>query len=178
MIIKVGIDTVTIAEAIEKAKGIEEAVCIHIPEGRFEEKICIDVNGITLKGAGDDKTLIYWADSAKMEFPNGEKYRTFHSYSVFVPASNVRIEDLTIENGAGKGCDVGQAVALYAEGDCFHMKNVKLLGNQDTLFTGPLPRRPIEGKDFGGPMEGKERVVGRQFYEHCRSEERRVGKEC
>ncbi len=58
---------------------------------------------------------------------------TFRTYTVRVDASDVTFRNLTIENNAPK---LGQAVALHTEGDRLHFINCRLLGNQDTLFTG------------------------------------------
>ncbi len=49
--------------------------------------------------------------------------------------------NITFENSSGFGKQVGQAIAVYAEGDYITFKNCRMLGHQDTLFTGPLPKR-------------------------------------
>ena len=36
---------------------------------------------------------------------------------------------------------VGQAIALYAEGEGIRVENCRLIGSQDTLFTGPLLKK-------------------------------------
>lgn len=148
-------------------KDNKEEVKILVKNGIYYEKLMIETPYITLEGEEKDKTIISYDDYAKKTFPSGEVYRTFNTYTVFVGASHVRIRNLTIENTAGLGHKVGQAVALYVEGDLVTVEQVRLLANQDTLFTGPLPWKPIEGTDFGGPMEGKPRVVGRQYYKDC-----------
>lgn len=51
---------------------------------------------------------------------------------MLIQGNGVVIEDLTISNTAGR---VGQAVALHVEGDKVVVKNCRLLGNQDTLYT-------------------------------------------
>lgn len=122
---------------------------------------------ITLIGQSRDETIITYDDYAKKLFPNGEPYRTFNSYTIFVRANDFTAQNITFENSAGIGEIVGQAIAVYVEGDKAKFNNCKFLGNQDTLFTGPLPPKPIEGNNFGGPMDGKERIVGRQYYKNC-----------
>lgn len=158
----------SIQEAINSIpRDNTEEVVIRIKNGVYKEKIQIENSYITLEGEEKEHTVISYDDYAKKTFANGEAYRTFHTYTMFVGGSHVRLHNLTVENTAGLGSEVGQAVALYVEGDLVQVENVRLLGNQDTLFTGPLPWKPIEGNDFGGPMEGKPRIVGRQYYKDC-----------
>ena len=74
---------------------------------------------------------------------------------------------MTISNTAGFGEKVGQAIAVYAEGDRISFESCRILGHQDTLFTGPLPYKEIEKGGFKGPTEFAERKVGRQLYSSC-----------
>lgn len=97
-----------------------------------------------------------------MQAVNSQLYRTFNSYTIFIEADNFTAKNITFENSAGTVEIVGQGVAVYVEEDIAKLKNCRLLGNQDTLFTGPLPPKPIEGNNFGDPMDRKERIVGRQ----------------
>jgi pectinesterase len=62
-----------------------------------------------------------------------DNYSTFTSYTILVQGNDFRAENLTIENSSGR---VGQAVALHMEGDRCIIRNCRLLGNQDTLYTG------------------------------------------
>lgn len=77
------------------------------------------------------------------------------------------MRDLTIENDAGPGAKVGQAVAAYV--DCAHtlFENVRLLGNQDTLFCAPLPEKEREKDGFLGPGRFAPRRPTAQYYRHC-----------
>ena len=54
---------------------------------------------------------------------------------VIVPSwvENIDIKNLTIENNAAQ---LGQAVALHTEGDRLKFINCRILGNQDTIYTG------------------------------------------
>lgn len=140
---------------------------IYIKNGVYKEKINVLKPFITLIGEDKDQTILTFDDYARKLFPNGEAYRTFNSYSIFIEAHDFTAQNITFENSAGIGEVVGQAVAVYVEGDRAKFKNCSFLANQDTLFTGPLPPKPIEGNNFGGPMDKKERIVGRQYYENC-----------
>lgn len=161
-------DFTTIGEALASIpRENKKQVLIKVKNGTYHEKLRVESPYVVIEGEATEETVISYDDHARKVFPSGEVYRTFNSYTVFVGASHVTFRNLTIENTAGLGKEVGQAVALYVEGDLVKVENVRLLGNQDTLFTGPLPWKPIEGNDFGGPMEGKPRIVGRQYYKDC-----------
>ncbi|OOM81990.1 pectinesterase A precursor [Clostridium puniceum] len=140
---------------------------IYIKKGIYKEKLSVSKPFVTFIGGDAKQTIITYDDYAKKIFPTGEVYRTFNSYTIFIEATNFTAKNITFENSAGVGEEVGQAVAVYVEGDKTKFKNCRFLANQDTLFTGPLPPKPIEGHNFGGPMDGKERIVGRQYYENC-----------
>ena len=43
----------------------------------------------------------------------------------------------------------------------------RLIGHQDTLFTGPLPPKEIEPDGFIGPKQFAPRINGRQYYKNC-----------
>lgn len=74
-----------------------------------------------------------------MIMPDGSKRGTFRSYTFLVYANNFSASNITFENSAGFGDNVGRAIAVYAEGDNITFKHCKILSHQDTLFTGPLP---------------------------------------
>ena len=46
------------------------------------------------------------------------------------------------------------------------MENCRLIGSQDTLFTGPLPEKEKEPGGFRGPKEFAPRINGRQYYKN------------
>lgn len=145
----------------------KEDVIISIKNGTYYEKLFIDKNNIKLVGEDRYKTIITYDDYAKKTYPNGEVYRTFNSFSVYINGDDFEADNITFENSAGCGSVVGQAVAVYVNGDRAIFRNCSLLANQDTLFTGPLPPKPIEGNSFGGPQEGNSRRVVRHYFEDC-----------
>lgn len=161
-------DFITIQNAINSIKETNaDRIIIDIKPGIYREKISIRRSNISLIGENAQSTIITFDDSANKLLPSGERMRTFNSYSLFVDGDDFFAENITFENSAGDGRKVGQAVAAYVDGDRAIFKNCKFLGCQDTLFTGPLPPKPIEGNTFGGPKEGKPRRNVRQYYEKC-----------
>lgn len=112
---------------------------IYLFNGIYNEKVLINVEGITLIGEDKNKVIIKNKDHFYKIMEDHNECNTFRTYTVAVTASNVKIESLTIENCSVPSNKYGQAVALHADGDNFLCENVILKSAQDTLFTGPLP---------------------------------------
>ena len=144
-----------------------EPVEIHIAPGIYHEHLDITEPYITLVGAGADQTVITGNLGGYEILEDGLKRGTFRTQTVFVHTHDFTARDLTIENVAGPGHIVGQAIALYADGDRLCFENVHLKGLQDTLFTGPLPAKEVEPEGFRGPLEHAPRINGRQYYHNC-----------
>ena len=140
---------------------------IRIGPGVYREKLVCEKQDITLIGAGMESTRIVWGDGGSLPHPDGRPTHTFRSYTAFFRGIELRVRDLTIENDAGPGAKVGQAVAAYV--DCSHtlFENVRLLGNQDTLFCAPLPEKEREKDGFLGPGRFAPRRPTAQYYRHC-----------
>ncbi|MES2274920.1 MAG: pectinesterase family protein [Bacteroidota bacterium] len=139
----------TIQEAVNAVRDLgKEQVPILIKKGIYHEKLVIPSwkTHISLIGEDKDKTIITNNDYSGKAVPGGkdefgrDKMSTYTSYTVLVAADNFVAENLTIENSAGR---VGQAVALHVEGDRCIIKNCKLLGNQDTLYTATASSREL-----------------------------------
>lgn len=140
---------------------------IFIKKGIYKERIEIRKNNITLIGEDTDETIITEGFYARMIMPDGSKRGTFRSYTFLVYADNFSASNITFENSAGFGDNVGQAIAVYAEGDSITFKHCKILGHQDTLFTGPLPLKEKQPGGFTGPTIDGERKLVHQLYEDC-----------
>ena len=140
---------------------------IRIGAGIYREKLVCEKKDIALIGAGAEETKLVWGDGGKLPHPDGRIYHTFRSYTAFFSGERVRVENLTIENDAGPGAKVGQAVAAYVDSDHAVFRNVRLLGNQDTLFCAPLPEKEREKDGFLGPRWLAPRRLTAQYYQHC-----------
>ena len=124
-------DYKTITEALEGIRAyMEYTVTVHIADGVYHEKIIIPswLKNVSFIGQSPEGTVI-----TNDHHANIDNMGTFRTYTVRVDASDVTFSNLTIENNAPQ---LGQAVALHTEGDRLHFVNCRLLGNQDTLFTG------------------------------------------
>ena len=121
----------TVQEAIESARAfMDYTVTIYVKNGVYKEKVIVPswVENIDIIGEDRDKTIITYDDHA-----NINKMGTFRTYTVKVEGSDITFKNLTIENNAAQ---LGQAVALHTEGDRLKFINCRILGNQDTIYTG------------------------------------------
>jgi pectin methylesterase-like acyl-CoA thioesterase len=122
----------TIQEAVNSVRDYrpEGETKIYIKRGRYYEKLVIPAckTHITLIGEDMNETIITHDDHA-----NINKMGTFKTYTLQVRGNDFTAENLTIENNAPQ---LGQAVAVHVEGDRAVFRRCRLLGNQDTLFTG------------------------------------------
>lgn len=163
-------DFTRVTDALQSIpKDNQEPVKIFIGPGMYHEKITVDRPFVTLEGTGEsnEDTVLTFGDYANFIMEDGSKMGTFRSYSVFIDAHDVTIKNLTIENASGDSLTHGQAIALYADGDRLVIDSCRLLGHQDTLFTGPLPPKEIVKDGFIGPKQFAPRINGRQYYKNC-----------
>ena len=136
----------TIDEAIEVCRAfMDYTKVIYVKKGVYKEKLIIPswLTNITICGEDRDNTIITWNDHANIKMPvggldseaavKGKPMGTFRTYTLKVQGSYITLKDITIENNAAK---LGQAVALHTEGDHILVQNCRLLGNQDTVYTG------------------------------------------
>ncbi|MBR6151915.1 MAG: pectin methylesterase [Lachnospiraceae bacterium] len=157
-----------ITEALLAVQNGTEEVVIDLEPGIYREKVEIRRSHVTLRGMGaPEETVIEFGDYAKASMPDGTLRQTFRSYVMLLDGDHLTLENLTVRNTAFPRKDVGQALALYADGDQLLVKNCHLESYQDTLFTGPLPPAPMTPGSFVGPKEFAERKLGKQRYENC-----------
>jgi pectinesterase len=122
----------SIQSAINATKSFpDKRITIHIKNGVYNEKVCIYSwnNKLTLKGESAENTIVTFNDH--FDKINRGRNSTFHTYTLKVESNDVIIQNLTVENTAGK---VGQAVALHVEGDRCQIVNCHIKGNQDTAY--------------------------------------------
>lgn len=132
-------DYTSIQEAINQVRDhAERRVVIRIRAGQYTEKLVIPAykRNITLKGENRETTVIRFGDYSGKPFQGTDvtgnpNFSTYTSYTLLVAANDCTLEELTIENTAGK---VGQAVALHTEGDRITVRSCNILGNQDTFY--------------------------------------------
>ncbi len=130
-------DFLTVQEAVDAVPDYQKTrvKTILVKPGVYRERIIIPAGKSWLKisGRGADRSIITYDNSARRLWPDSDaEIGTTGSASVFVDASHVTFEDLSIRNDAGP---VGQAVALLTNGDCLFFRRCHIFGNQDTIYT-------------------------------------------
>ena len=133
-------DYMTVQEAIDACPDYshERITRIRIRAGIYKEMVTIPHNKFRLhiSGEGAEKTVITYDKYARKPWAfGGFNMGTSGSASVYIHSSYVTMEDLTIENSAGGGKEIGQAVALFTDGDFLFFHRCRLVGNQDTVYT-------------------------------------------
>jgi len=133
----------TVGEAIEVCRAfMEYHKVIFVKKGIYKEKLVIPswLTHIEICGEDAANTIITYDDHANIRIPKvgGEQGEvqpmgTFRTYTIKVQGSDITFKNITIENNSAR---LGQAVALHTEGDRLKFINVRLLGHQDTVYTG------------------------------------------
>lgn len=155
---------------IDALPADNQPVTIHLAPGVYEEKIALRRPHTCIEGESAETTRITWHDGAAEILPDGKKRGTFRTATLLINARDCALRNVTVENSAYPREQVGQALALYVDGDGFHCEDCTLKSCQDTLFTAPLPPREIQKDGFIGPTQFLPRIPQRQVYRHCRIE--------
>lgn len=150
----------------EAVKAAASGETVFIKKGVYRERVEVLKKGLTIIGEDRDETVIEYGLYAEM-LCGGERLGTFRSYTFLVNTDDFVCRNITIANTAGFGDKVGQAIAVYAEGDNITFTDCRILGHQDTLFTGPLPHSEIIKGGFRGPTEFAERKTGHHMFLRC-----------
>ena len=133
-------DCRTVQEGIDACPDYshQEITRILIRKGTYKEMVSIPHTKFRLyiKGEGADNTLLTFDKYAKALWPGRDiAVGTSGSASIYVHASYITFEDIAFENSAGEGKEIGQAVAVFTDGDFLFFNRCRFLGNQDTLYT-------------------------------------------
>jgi pectinesterase len=140
---------------------------IYLKNGIYRERVTVNLPYVTFLGESAEGVVITGGLYAKMPSEDIGKLGTFRTYSFFADTHDFTARNITFENAAGPGPLVGQALAVYADGDRLRFENCRFLGNQDTIFTAPLPPKEIEPNGFVGPGQLRPRTPGRHYYKDC-----------
>lgn len=157
-----------LAKALASLPDNGEEAVVHLAPGVYREKLTISRPHTTLQGENAADTAIQWDDGAYIILEDGMKRGTFRTATLMVDACHVTLRNLSIINAAAPREQVGQAVALYADGDYFVCEGCILKSCQDTLFTAPLPPKEVEKNGFIGPKQFAPRTPQRHVYRRCR----------
>ena len=138
-----------VQDAIDAAPDASQTpVSIFIAAGSYREKIVLLKSNLRLIGDSQATTRIVYDDYAGKMGPENKVLGTPGSASFKISATNIRLENLSIENtfdylqnDALAANDphkivAAQAVALFIDSpsDKIFVRNVRIAGNQDSLF--------------------------------------------
>lgn len=161
----------TIQEAIHASKAYpDQRVVIFVKNGIYKEKVLVPAcnNKLSIIGESGEKTIITFDDYFNKI--NRGRNSTFYTYTMLVLANDFRMENVTVENSAGT---VGQAIALYIEGDHSFIRNCHILGNQDTLLaSGHFSRQYFENCFIEGTTDfifGEATTLFENCTIHCKT---------
>jgi len=141
----------TLTEAVAAcAETPELPVRFYIKHGIYEERPFIELADYIIEGEYRNATVITASVGGHDPWPGEAKTGTFRSETLFLGGGKAVVRNLTIQNNAGDGAKAGQALAVYADASRVLMEDVNLYGNQDTLFTAPLPLQEREKNGFPG----------------------------
>lgn len=131
-----------IDDAIEVCRAfMEYHKVIFVKKGTYKEKLIVPswLTNIEICGEDRDNTIITYDDHANVFIPGTDrKMGTFRTYTVRVDGNDITFRNITIENNAAR---LGQAVALHTQSDRLTFVNCRILGNQDTVYTGGINTR-------------------------------------
>ena len=164
-------DFTSIQAAINASKAYpDQRVVINVKNGIYKEKVLVPAcnTNLSIIGESVEKTIITFDDYFNKI--NKGRNSTFYTYTMLVLANDFRMENVTVENSAGP---VGQAIALYIEGDHSFIRNCHILGNQDTLLaSGHFSRQYFENCFIEGTTDfifGEATTLFENCTIHCKT---------
>ncbi len=106
---------------------------IHVKPGTYRERIYVQRERGHLHIRGEDaaSTIVTFDLHANRPGPDGLPIGTFRTPTVHIDGDGMIWENLTLANTAG---NVGQALALRADGDRLEFRRCRFLGWQDTIL--------------------------------------------
>jgi pectinesterase len=134
-------DYTSIQAAVDAANGTDRTL-IYVKPGKYEEKVAVLKNNISLIGEDADKVIITWnecASTSTLQTGTGiNSTGTDASYTMLIRGNDFYGENFTVRNDydyvAGTEANK-QAVALeHKDGDRHVLKNVKMYSFQDTYY--------------------------------------------
>jgi len=107
---------------------------IFVKKGEYKERVVVGVEktNITLVGEDTNATMITFDNYATRLDSAGKALGTSRTASFYVYGAGFSAKNITFQNSAGP---VGQALAIYVDGDRAAFFNCRFLGFQDTIYT-------------------------------------------
>ena len=143
---------------------LDTQITLFLKNGYYHQRLILRHNHMKLVGESHD--VIIGSNAHALSFhPDGLLNNTFRTQTVMVLGNDITLENLTIENYAGKGDKIGQAIALTSYGNQTYVKDCIIKSTQDTLFLGPLPSDLIPRyAHILSPIERHDKPLRHYFY--------------
>lgn len=144
----------TVQEGVDAARP---GSTIAVAPGTYREKVVVKTKGVTMRGAGRQPSdaVVVLDQSA------GSTGSTFRSATVEIRADDFHASNITFANDFNRTHPQlpqgSQALALFVNGDRDVFRNVRLLGNQDTLYAASANCNP----------DGQPCMATRQYFADC-----------
>ena len=149
-------DYYSIQRALDMTPKTGGAV-LSVAPGTYREVITVDRPNITILSTNPDASKTIVVDDRNA----GQNGGTLHSATVNVTADNFFAQNITFENDFNRTHEQApagsQALALLVTGDRAVFHNVRLLGNQDTVYAGSRNCSP----------DGQNCIPARQYFSDC-----------
>ncbi|CAI0628583.1 unnamed protein product [Linum tenue] len=129
-------DFTSIQDAVDSLPFINVVrVLIKVHAGVYTEKVSIPPlkSFITIEGAGAEKTIVQWGDTAQTPGPRGQPMGTYASATFAVNSPFFIAKNITFKVPA-PGAAGKQAVAFRISADTATFLGCRFLGAQDTLY--------------------------------------------
>ena len=147
-------DFASIQQALDAAP--DDGAVVQVGPGTYREVITVLKPNLTLRGSGDPSATVVVNDRSA-----GTSGGTTHSATANILADNFLAENITFANDFNRThtqqMEGSQAVALLVKGDRAIFHNVRVLGNQDTLYAGSRNCNP----------DGASCAPARQYFSDC-----------
>lgn len=154
---------------------------IFVKAGTYNERVYVqrERGSIHVIGEDQEKTVIAYNLHANLPGPDGKPIGTFRTPTVQIDGDGMIWENLTLANTAGEshkmvdGLEVGQALALRADGDRLEFRHCRFLGWQDTILVN-------RGRHYFSDcyIEGSVDFIfgaATAYFDHCHIHELREG---
>ncbi|MCR5279926.1 MAG: pectin methylesterase [Lachnospiraceae bacterium] len=158
----------SLCEAFNDLPAGKDPVTVIVKEGIYRERPNLKRDNVTLIGEGNVRIVA--GEYALRIHEDGRKVGTFRTATFMADCDGFTARNITFENDAGQGSKVGQALALYGDGQEQVYENCRFYGFQDTIFLGPLPPSEIQIGGFLGEKQFAERRPCSMVFKGCRIE--------
>lgn len=138
-----------------------EKVVLEFESGIYRQRIHMKGQNVNIRGIGTVIIRNFLGANAL------GKNKTFQTATFICEGKNVCIENIIFANDGPQKNAVGQAIALYINGDRISINNCKCFGNQDTVCIGPVVKKNKDGSKPDLPIKSNKYENMRYLFKNC-----------